>query len=63
MTKKESEMFLRIFELIKTLNLELSIKPIDVGWRVVLSSQESTWHIGEGMLFSVLQEILTELEE
>jgi len=58
MTRKESELFLKVFELLKSKNLELSIKPIDVGWRIVLSNQKGPCHISEGMLFQILRGIL-----
>jgi len=58
MTKKESELFLKIFELLKSKDFELSIKPLDFGWRIVISSYGDTKHIAEGMLFPILREIL-----
>ncbi len=59
MTKKESELFLKVFEFLKSKNLELSIKPIDAGWRIVISTHEgNTCHISEGILFPILREIL-----
>ena len=62
MTKKEGEMFLKLLELVSKKDFELNITPPsrhkDSVWRVVLSSQEGPWHIGEGMLFQVFNEIL-----
>ena len=66
MTKKEGEMFLKVLELVSSKGFKLTISPPSQNqgvWRVVLSTQEGLWHIGEGMLFQVFREILKRKED
>lgn len=63
MTKRESEIFLKVLEVCKTRNFELAIKPLkNTGWRIVVSTNEKSWHIGEGLLFPILKEIVDHSE-